>query len=319
MQDTPRSPARGWLRGRDWERITRGVYAAGLNRTELEELAAWQLVVPRTAAFTHLTVARLRGWWLPATIPHPVFAAMLNDDPRPRRPGWLICRHTQPFAMNLVNGLRITTAGETILAAARDLGVLDLVILGDSALRLRHCTLTDLEITARQRRRGAPLLRRVIPLLDARSESPWESIMRVLHQAAEIPVTPQQDIFDERGRFIARADLRIDGTRRIHEYDGERHRDPEVHELDLERDRALLADRWERHVSLQSTCDETALQSSPTLIACLDVLGARVDSLRGRACSTTRSWDGLVAPAPTATGGEPLLKPVSCNKEMAAI
>lgn len=44
--------------------------------------------------------------------------------------------------------------------------------------------------------------------------------MRVLHQAAEIPVTPQQEIFDEAGRFIARADLRIDGTRRIHEYDG---------------------------------------------------------------------------------------------------
>ena len=36
--------------------------------------------------------------------------------------------------------------------------------------------------------------------------------MRVLHQAAEIPVTPQQEIFDDDGRFIARADLRIDGT-----------------------------------------------------------------------------------------------------------
>jgi hypothetical protein len=99
-----------------------------------------------------------------------------------RRPGLLVCRHTQPFPMNLVNGLRVATAAETILAAARDLGVLDLVILGDSALRLRQCTLTDLEITARQRRRGAPLLRQVIPLLDAQSESAWESIMRVLHR-----------------------------------------------------------------------------------------------------------------------------------------
>jgi hypothetical protein len=247
LHDDPRTPARGWLRGREWERITRGVYAAAVNRTEFDELAAWQLVLPRTAAFAHLTAARLRGWWLPATISHPVFAAMLNDDPRPRRPDLLVCRHTQPFPMNLVNGLRVTTAAETILAAARDLGVLDLVILGDSALRLRHCTLTDLQITARQRRRGAPLLRRLIPLLDARSESPWESIMRVLHQAAEIPVTPQHEIFDRRGRFLARADLRIDGTQRIHEYDGERHRDAEVHELDLERDRALLAERWERH------------------------------------------------------------------------
>ena len=240
VRSRPDSPARGWLRGREWERITRGVYAAALSRTQVEELAAWQLILPRTAAFSHLTAARLRGWWLPATIAHPVFAAMLNADPRPRRPGLLVCRHTQPFPMNLVNGLRITTAAETILAAARDLGVLDLVILGDSALRLRHCTLTDLEITARQRRRGAPLLRQVIPLLDARSESAWESIMRVLHQAAEIPVTPQQEIFDEQGRFIARADLRIDGTRRIHEYDGAEHREADVHEVDLERDRALL-------------------------------------------------------------------------------
>jgi hypothetical protein len=123
--------------------------------------------------------------------------------------------------------------------------VLDLVILGDSALRLRHCSLTDLKITACQRRRGAPLLRQVIPLLDERSESAWESIMRVLHQAAEIPVTPQQEIFDEEGRFIARSDLRIDGTRRIHEYDGARHRGADIHEVDLERDRALLGARWE--------------------------------------------------------------------------
>ena len=41
----------------------------------------------QNSRFSHLTAARLRGWWLPATIAHPVFAAMLNADPRPRRPG----------------------------------------------------------------------------------------------------------------------------------------------------------------------------------------------------------------------------------------
>ncbi|HET9561691.1 MAG TPA: hypothetical protein VFP01_06280, partial [Propionibacteriaceae bacterium] len=66
VQNRPHSPARGWLRGREWERITRGVYAAALSRTQFEELAAWQLILPRTAAFSHLTAARLRGWWLPA-------------------------------------------------------------------------------------------------------------------------------------------------------------------------------------------------------------------------------------------------------------
>ena len=169
---------------------------------------------------------------------------------------------------NLVSGLRVTTAAETILAAARDLGVLDVVILGDSALRLRHCTLTDLEITARQRRRGAPLLRRVIPLLNARSESAWESIMRVLHQAAEIPVTPQQEIFDEAGRFIAvptygstglgesmstmaRGIARLMSTRSI--WNATAH---------------SSARTGNGTASPQNTCGETAPQSSPTPTAC---------------------------------------------------
>ncbi len=118
-----------------------------------------------------------------------------------------------------IHGLRITTGAETLLAAARDLGVLDLVILGDSALRCGHCNLEELRATAAQRRRGAPRLRAVLALLDDRSESPWESVMRVLHVAAEINVEPQRRIYDSRGRFVARADLWLVGTRRIHEYD----------------------------------------------------------------------------------------------------
>jgi hypothetical protein len=35
--------------------------------------------------------------------------------------------------------------------------------------------------------------------------------MRVLHVAADIPVEPQHEIFDEYGRFVARVDLLIKG------------------------------------------------------------------------------------------------------------
>jgi hypothetical protein len=83
-----------------------------------------------------------------------------------------------------------------MLAAARDLGVLDLVLMADSALRLGHCTIDDLVEAAAQCRRGAPMLRRIIGLLDKRSESPWESVMRVLHLAADIPIEPQHEVFD---------------------------------------------------------------------------------------------------------------------------
>jgi hypothetical protein len=93
-----------------------------------------------------------------------------------------------------------------------DLGVLDLALMGDSALRLGHCTIDELAEAAAPRRRGAPMLRRIIGFLDQRSESPWESVMRILHQAAEIPVEPQHVVLDHWGRFVARGDLRIVGT-----------------------------------------------------------------------------------------------------------
>jgi hypothetical protein len=145
-----------------------------------------------------------------------------------------------------VSGIRLTTPAETLLAAARDLGVLDLVLMGDSALRLGHCTIDQLVKTAAQRRRGAPMMRRIIGMLDNRSESPWESVMRVLHRAADIPVEPQHEVFDQWGRFIARGDLWIVGTNRLHEFDGGVHREPDVQSRDLTRDRRLIETSWQR-------------------------------------------------------------------------
>jgi very-short-patch-repair endonuclease len=120
------------------------------------------------------------------------------------------------------------------------------VILGDSALRCGDCTLKELRATAAQRRRGAPRLRALLPLLDDRSESPWESVMWVLHLAAGIEVEPQKEIFDQWGRFVARGDLWLVGTRRIHEYDGDVHRDRQTHRSDLGRDRRLVEIEWQR-------------------------------------------------------------------------
>jgi very-short-patch-repair endonuclease len=45
---------------------------------------------------------------------------------------------------------------------------------------------------------------------------------------------------------VARADLLIKGTRRIHEYDGAGHREADVHQHDLKRDRNLILGDWQR-------------------------------------------------------------------------
>jgi hypothetical protein len=146
----------------------------------------------------------------------------------------------------IIDGIRVASAAETLLAVARDLGVLDLMIIGDSALHLGACTIDQLSMAAAGRRRGAPRLCTVLPLLDGRSESPWESVLRLLHCVADVEVEPQKKIYDEWGRFVARADLWVIGTRRLHEYDGESHRDREAHRTDLARERRLVEIDWQR-------------------------------------------------------------------------
>jgi hypothetical protein len=255
-------------------------------RTLIDDLQAWSLVLPATAAFTHLTAAELNGWWLPDAPPHPVFAAMRKADPRPRRSGLYVCRHPNPYPMTIsADGLKITTPAETLLACARDLGILDLVILADSALRQKDVTVTRLKIAAGQRRRGAPRLRQVIPLLDPRSESPWESVLRVLHQAADIPIEPQYEILDEYGRFLARADLWIKGTRRIHEYDGAAHREAEVHQKDLKRDRILILGDWQR---FGFTSAQILNEGGPIIRSVDNLLGRPWDSRR------LQAWEELL-------------------------
>jgi hypothetical protein len=51
---------------------------------------------------------------------------------------------------------------------------------------------------------------------------------------------------DEAGRFVARGDLWLVGSRMLHEYDGGVHRDRPTHVADLSRDRRLLSAGWSR-------------------------------------------------------------------------
>jgi hypothetical protein len=213
----------------------------------MADLRAWQAILPPTACFTHLTAAGVVGLWLPPTPANlPVLVSMPKSEERPRRGGLRVSRLTVPFEPLLVEGLRVAPMPEVLLACARDLGLLDLVVLLDSALRCGHCTLEDLEDVAGPRRRGAPALRAALRFADPRAESPWETVLRVFHVLCEVPVEPQRELCDEGGAFVARGDLWLRGTRTLHEYDGAVHRDRRTHVNDLARERRLVNAGWTR-------------------------------------------------------------------------
>jgi hypothetical protein len=238
----------GEVRRSGWARVGFGLYRREDAVDEVRaDLLAWQQVLPPSGCLTHLTAAVLHGLWLPP-VPEdlPVFVSMDKRETRPKRPELVVMRHTKPVATARREGLAVATPDEALLTCARDLSLLDLVVLGDSAL---HLGLTDLQLLRRssaRRRWGAAALNRAVAWMDARSESPWESLLRVFHRVCAIPVEPQHVVRDPEGRFVARGDLWLVGSHMLHEYDGAGHRDRRTHHDDLDRDRRLLNAQWHR-------------------------------------------------------------------------
>jgi very-short-patch-repair endonuclease len=205
----------------------------------LRELSAWRLVLPEYAAFTHITAGWLHDWWLPRLPEHvPVFAVADRCDPRPRRAGLVCSRLERSTPPTLVLGLPVEPASEVLLRAARDLSILDLVVMLDSALRLGTTSVDDLDQLLRSRRPGVRRLRKAVDLSDPRSESPGETLLRIFHRLVAVLVEPQCRLYDN-GRFVGRGDLVVTGTNFVHEYDGSVHLDRTQQSRDLRRARRL--------------------------------------------------------------------------------
>lgn len=232
--------------GAGWVKVARGIHRRP-DDSKIAELAAWQEVLRPMTAFTHLTAAEVRGLWLPP-LPDglPVWAAMLTGRNASTRKGLVISRHRAIPPSELISGVRVASVGESLLACAVDLGLLDLVVLVDSALHLRLITREELARVAAQHRRGAPNLRKAIRWSDGRSESPFETLLRVLHEACGIRVEPQHELVDEHGVVIARGDLWLVGTDAFHEYDGADHLTRPAQRRDLKRARRIGHARFVR-------------------------------------------------------------------------
>jgi hypothetical protein len=163
------------------------------------------------------------------------------DDPRPMRAGVRTSRHSRMISFEEIGGLRCATTPETLLACARWLCLIDMVVLLDCVLHTKQCDRAAIKAVMGPRRPGAKALGRALALADGRSESPFETLTRLLHVLCGIDVEPQYVIRDGSGSEVARVDLWIVGTDAAPEYDGDEHEKAPRRVKDRRRDRAIDA------------------------------------------------------------------------------
>ena len=240
---------RAVLRGPDYCQPVNGVSMLASAADDLmARCRAVSLMLSDGAVFTHVTSAQLRGWWLPPLDDLPLIACTDGEAPHHDRRGVYVRRCEIPTGhRHAVRDVPVASSAWTIVELAEHLALIDLVAVIDGALHLRHTTVEEIRSTMRPGRRGVRMLRRALDLCDGRSESRWESVLRLLHVMSGIEAEPQHLVRNEFDIIVARADLWIVGTRRLAEYDGADHRDRHQHRKDLKREKCLSRLGFERY------------------------------------------------------------------------
>lgn len=281
LSDTPFTVAqgrsvglgRGRMAGGDLERPFRNVRLSRRDSAELagqtqeppaptelaRRCAALLVALPHGACLSHLTAGRL--WPLPlpsAPDDEPVHVSVPGGVRSPRRTGVIGHQLTDPRA-SVANrrGLPMVDAATLFCQLSAALSLPDLVAVGD-ALVLRPVFaepwqerpwVTLPELTERVqifRGRGKLVAATAVALIRPGVESRPETLLRLTIVDAGLPEPEVNvDVFDPRGRFLARGDLVYRRWKVIAEYDGDQHRtstrqfDKDVRRLD-----DLAANHW---------------------------------------------------------------------------
>ena len=276
-------------RGKQWVRVGYGVHRPAAAADPLAAaLLAWLPHLPGSAVFTGLTALQAHHLWLPPLpVDLPYFIAMggRRGEVKARRPELVVSRHEKAPRRLTWKDVPIAPIPDALLACARWMGLLDLVVMVDCALHRGLATEAELLEVAGPRRKGAPRLREAVGLGDSRAESIWEGVLRMFHHAVGVAVIPQVTILDPSGYFVARADLLLEGTRTLHEYDGASHRTADGQRSDLGRDRALLAAGYRRR---GYTSHDLIRHPGMMLAECDETLGRRHDPDR------LLAWEALL-------------------------
>jgi hypothetical protein len=225
------------LTANGWQHPTRGVYLAPTPADPFRASVWGRFWSDPTASPVgrprHACCSCGLPRWTPAEHPHLILPAGHTYN---RFSGLVLHSGLQPHEKPTMDGLPLTTLDRTVTDMASVLELDDLVCLVDSALRAG----LRLDPAPGMARR----LRVALALADARSESTFETLLRLLFVRAGLaPETLQLELFEANGRVYARLDMAWP-TVKV-EADGREHHDaPHALYRDRVRGNALALAGW---------------------------------------------------------------------------
>lgn len=233
----------GRLRGPAYRQIFHDVHSRASDFRDLRVRAVAALrVAPEGALVARQTAAELLGGVVPRS---PEIEVALPSG-RMRVRGVRARRRVSTSAAR-IGGVPVTTAEDTFVDLAGELGLVDLVVLGDSLVARRRTTAEVLVAAAAAvRGRHGALARRAAGLVRVGVDSPMESRLRMLLVLAGLPEPVVNHIeYDEWGAWVRRYDLSYPEFRLAVEYDGRQHAESQRQwERDVERREELDTEGW---------------------------------------------------------------------------
>lgn len=225
------------------ERMWQGIYCRGEPTDELR-LRGLDLSCGAQVAVCLGTAAAMYGF---DTEEPTALHVLQPQDSRLRSADGLVVHRRDGAPLAVVNGRPATTPAWTAVEVARSLKRPRALATLDAALRSDTCSRAELWRAAQQQagRRGIVAVRELIPLADARSESPMESEARLAMIDGGLPIPElQYEIIDGNGE-LRRVDFAWPEQRLAVEYDGlDWHSSPEAMRRDRRRTAALLDVGW---------------------------------------------------------------------------
>ena len=211
------------LRGPGFRKIFRNVYvSAARPPTPRQRVMAALKLFDELGWASHASAARLHDLPIPTVADEHVSVPQAKH----RRHHDGIRTHVgQPWHVEVVDGIRASSAMQTFVELAEMLGLVDLVVVGDHLVRRTTISPTQLvRFCADSRHRAASRAARAAAYVRADVDSPMETRLRMLIVLAGLP-EPQvnRTLRTTAGEVLRRYDLSYPDAKVVIEYDGRLH------------------------------------------------------------------------------------------------